>query len=483
MSTYVRRVEGRYVFRRRFPKAVAELIGRHELKRALGTADRQEALRLARAVSVEFDRICDEAGRTPAPAALSGPDVAAQQQEAATAVLEQIQSAMHKVQTDALVRMQSPGWQAELAWQKEALAAHAKGLMPPGVQMHPSAAAAALRALEAAERGDVQNLAAQPVASPAPLAPVSADPAQGLRASAQELEEALDRYCAGVSVSRARQVRYMVSSGLRFPATPDEARDQILAYCAERLEAGGKASSARVYAATFIALLKELPGFDEIKFPRQDSTAKAIRSGGSLSVDARAPVAPDTIRLAVAALQEADPVSAAALRLLSTYGCRPSELLREGPSAIQERTDIRGHTDTVFVAGLTLKKNARTRRHLPIHPDDLPLFNLVLSNRDVPADVSNADLEQYGEKRVRALAFTLRNSLPKNLRDGCTLYGLRHTCADLLRNSGAAESEVGAILGHAQKVGSAVTAIYGGQQPLTRVRELLTDVRAFMFTD
>lgn len=59
--SYITRRDGRYSYRRRFPNDVAELIGRTEYRKALGTADRTEALKLARVMSVEFDRICETA--------------------------------------------------------------------------------------------------------------------------------------------------------------------------------------------------------------------------------------------------------------------------------------------------------------------------------------------------------------------------------------------------------------------------------------
>lgn len=59
--SYLSRRDGRYSYRRRFPSDVASLIGRSEYRKALGTADRTEALKLARVLSVEFDRICEEA--------------------------------------------------------------------------------------------------------------------------------------------------------------------------------------------------------------------------------------------------------------------------------------------------------------------------------------------------------------------------------------------------------------------------------------
>ncbi|UQW69287.1 DUF6538 domain-containing protein [Pseudomonas avellanae] len=140
--SYLTRRDGRYSYRRRFPADVAEVVGRTEYRRALGTADRSEALRLAHVVSVEFDRICD--------AALSAPESTpeAVPTQSATDVLGNLDAVVRSITLDVVDRMQRPGWQAEIEWKKQALDAHAQGQMPPGVQMHPVTARAALRALD-----------------------------------------------------------------------------------------------------------------------------------------------------------------------------------------------------------------------------------------------------------------------------------------------------------------------------------------------
>jgi hypothetical protein len=60
MSDYLIRRGGRYSFRRRYPIDVAAILGKVEFVKALGTADRREAEKLARFVNVKFDNICEE---------------------------------------------------------------------------------------------------------------------------------------------------------------------------------------------------------------------------------------------------------------------------------------------------------------------------------------------------------------------------------------------------------------------------------------
>jgi len=61
MADYLIRRGARYSFRRRYPNDVATVLGKVEFVQAFGTADRREAEKLARQVSVNFDNICEEA--------------------------------------------------------------------------------------------------------------------------------------------------------------------------------------------------------------------------------------------------------------------------------------------------------------------------------------------------------------------------------------------------------------------------------------
>lgn len=478
MSTYLTRKDGRYLYRRRFPKAVADAIGKAEMKRALGTADRTEALKLSRSLSVEFDRIC-EAALAPVHAAPGAPSVSAPVRLTADDILRQMQAAMHRVQVEALERMQAPGWQQELAWRRASLAAHAAGDMPTEIAMHPTIAAGAMRALDSVVAGDVPMPTPQELAPPRPLAgpPVLAPVA---RATVAEFNEVLERYCADVSVVRERQARNACRAALRFPCTPAEAEAQVLDYITGKLAAGNKASTLRTATTMLFAILKTLPGFEEVGLPRQHPTARAIR-GETLDVEARVPVPRAVLLESIRTLeQQGDAVSAAALHLMAVYGLRPSELLREGPGSIQERRDVLGNVETVFIAGLTLRKTAGSKRALPVHPDDLPLFRLVQANLGIQAGADTRELERRGRTRANRLAAQFKASLMPGVRPLYALYGVRHLAADLMRAAGATEEEAGALLGHTTKGASKVTGIYGGGKSLDRAKELLTRVRALV---
>lgn len=483
--SYLSRREGRYFYRRRFPVDVAAVVGRAEFRQALGTADRQEALILSRRVSVEFDRICTQAldGAQGSPLADAGAAVQSQvgqpQQATPEAILGRLRGVVEQATRSAVAALHpdqrvASTWAAEMEWRKAGLRAIAEGRHPGAEHYNPLEARAALRALEALERGEVPTLVqgqgeAQDAQEAQPAVPVDAAQSGPGRTTAKQFAKALDGYCARVSTGRAGIMRKLTAQVLRWPSTPAEQVQRILAFAEAKLAAGNKVSTVHTQAAGLITVLRELPGWEEVKLPRNDPTAREVRKGGQLQADARDPMPVATVRKVLAGLDaRGDAVDAAAARLLVRYGLRPLELLQEGPAALAMRADVMGAEELVFHAGLSGAKNSASRRCLPVHADDAALFRKVLAARG-----------EATERRARARIKRLSDAVARQLRGEpgkLSLYSLRHTCADLLRAVGATPDEVGGVLGHTAR-GSKATSIYGGKAPLSRPRELLAKVR------
>lgn len=476
--SYLSRREGRYHYRRRFPLPVAELLGRSEYRKALGTADRTEALRLARQVSVEFDRICSEAL---APVANDPAERRASVPVDPRAVLASLQAVVERVTLRAVTDM-APGaklvtrnWQAELDWQKRAYTLAAQGMPPPGMEaVHPLESMAAVRALEALERGESPTLGTD-VSGPAEV-PVEQVSQQGDRRTAQQFAVALDGYCERVSAGRVGIMRKLCNDVLRWPSTPAQQVQRIMAYAEGKLAGGGKASSVHTQAAGMITILREVPGWEGISLPKQGAVARAVRAGGALQKNARDAIPLAVVHQVQAALEvRGDAVDAAAMRLLVSYGLRPLELFSEGSGALAMREDILGNRELVFQAGLSGAKNAASRRDLPVAQEDVALFQQVL------AGLGDGDPRGRGRQRVDRLSRAVRTALDRipDAVGQLSLYSARHTAADLLRAAGASDAEVGGILGHTQ-AGNKHTGVYGGTAPLTRQRELLAKVRGLL---
>lgn len=487
MSDHLMKRDGRFIYRRRFPVEVASIVGRVEFRKALGTSDRKEALQLARVVSVDFDRTCAEAlaqraigGGTGVLQALdrAAPPVTAER------ILERLRAVVDGATRSAVEALepsqrQAPTWAAELEWRKAALQAIADGKHPGAADYNPAEAMAALRALDALERGEVPTLGQPSTPEPANAVPSIATVSEQLaplqrarhgQTAAAEFQGTLDKYLAQATPRRGQQVQTLCREALRWPATPAEQVQSILDYGQRRLAQGMKASSLNTSTNAILAVLRCMPGWEGIKLPKLDATAKTIRSGAGARKEARQPIPVAMLTACIQNMQDTAPdVDCAALLILARYGLRPSELLREGPNALTMREDIMGGKELVFQAGLSGRKTDASRRDLPVHDADARLFSLVLAERGEPAD-----LGRRTEQRVRRLHDLLGRRLPA----GYTLYGVRHTVADLMRHAGATEQEAGAILGHVGR--QSMTSIYGGKSALKAQRELLDKVRQLL---
>lgn len=470
--SYLSRREGRYSYRRRFPSDVAELIGRSEYRKALGTADRTEALKLARVLSVEFDRICEAALAEASQPKTKAP---APERQSATDVLANLDAVVRSVTLDAVERMRTPGWQKDMQWKREALEAHAQGIMPPAVQMHPVTAKAALNALESVLRGDPV-----PLRSPelVPINRVQNRPTQTDDArTADEFATVLAEYCEGVSTGRASKLNNLTARVFQWPSTQDAQVQRIMQYCAAKLDAGGKASSVHSDSAALVTVLRRVPGWGNTALPKAGAVAKTVRSGAGMGRDQRDPIPLQQMLALHARIKAQAPAHYPAAVLLARYGLRPGELLQEGPEALAVRTDVLGNEQLVFKAGLYGGKNAAARRDLPVHADDAQLFRDVLAGLDLPSNTPRLVRDRRVRQRVTNLSRVFRRFLGEST--ALTLYSQRHTCADLLRAVHATAEEIGGILGHTA-AGSKATSIYGGSQPLDRPRGLLAAVRAMI---
>lgn len=471
--SYLARRDGRYSYRRRFPADVAALIGRNEYRKALGTADRSEALRLSHAVSVEFDRICDAAVAEcagPVPQSAE-PETVQAQAKTATDVLNNLNAVVRGFTLNITERMQSSGWQAELEWRRASLKAHANGTVLPGLDLHPVTARALLRALDDTLEGNPPRFDV-PAPDAPPAGATAAVPSDTVTESV--FQSVLDDYYEGVGPSRVSKLKSLTRRVLAWPSTQTDQLERVMQYCAERLDAGGKATSVHGDAAALITVLRRVPGWQSITLPRAGAVARAVRSGGGMNVNQRSSIPLDRMLNLHAEMKGQVPVHHSTVVLLARYGLRPGELLQEGPEALGYRVDILGNRELVFKAALSGGKNAASRRDIPVHADDAGMFREVLAGLGIAADATPAQRDRRIRQRVRNVSRVFSRLLGEE--QGLSLYSLRHTCADLLRAVGATAEEVGGVLGHTA-AGSKATSIYGGSQPLVRPRELLSKVR------
>jgi len=482
MTNYLKRREGRYSYRRRYPSEIAAILGRTEFVQALGTADPAEAARLVHRVSVQFDDKCAEAIAKAAESAsaapkekndISGPD---SHSESAVAVLALLPGVMRTI-TLSLIAEQGNnprGWRNDAAWRKQALLAHANGEMPNQIQMHPALALAALRALERVEAGQPMDAPEKP---PEPqlkqLASETALPNTTL--SDQKLEAAFSEYEQGKTLRRVQMARRCAARCIRTPCTQTEALTSITSWCSSELKRNKTPNAVWTEISAVIALLKLVPGWHGFNLPKTGEI-RALKGAGRARKDARVPMPVPVLRDVMSGISKHLPRGGghwqAALLLCSLYGCRPGELLQSGVESLVERTDIMGNTQLVFRIGLNGAKNESSKRDVPVPEHLEPVFRLALRQ--------GACIAETTRTRVQRLNQLVRRTLGSNHKE-ISLYSVRHTFSDVARDCGYSNMDFGALMGHTSKGG--ITGIYGGKESLDRAAEILAAIQKKLYPE
>lgn len=482
MSDYLIRRGGRYSFRRRYPIDVAAILGKVEFVKALGTADRREAEKLARVVNVNFDNICEQSlrslARTPAePSNTADAPVPHQTDEEVTrGVLARLPGII-RTMTESVIAEQSrnrAGWADALSWQRRALEAQIAGQMPASIAMVPVEARAALEALEAAARGEPMNVAGNLTSSPhsaeaPPLRPSEKDSLL----DEGKLNAALKEYSPGKSSRRVALALRQANKVLPLPCSREEAIAAISKRCTDELSTDKKPASIWTEASAVIAVLKQVPGWHNFEVPKVGSL-KQLKGAGRASQDARPPMPVSVLHTVLGNLPKNLPRGGgywhATLLLCALYGLRPGELLRSGPEALQVRKDVFDVERLVFKVGLNGAKNVASKRDLPI-PDELrPLFELALSMGSCAPETARTRVERLNGlvKKSQSPSDTLHS-----------LYTVRHLFADVARSCNYSEDQFGPLLGHTSKAD--ITRVYGGKAPLDFNSELLSAVQRKLF--
>ena len=484
MANYlIRRIGGRYSYRRRYPTEVAALLGRSEFVQALGTADPKEAARLARAVAVAFDKACEDALRkaahsvAEAAATVEGESVRRTDREVAKGVLDSLPGIMRAV-TESVIAEQvrnEKGWRDDVAWRRRATLAHIAGEMPPGIQMNPVVAQAALKALDAAANGVPLSFDNSPPFQESALCSVPNDPValENIVLTEVALDSALSSYARDKSSRRKQVARRCANQALRLPCSQQDAVKSISQWCISELAREKKPASIWTEASAVIALLKFVPGWHAFNVPKVGDL-RSLRGAGKSRKESKAPMSVallhDVLRTLPAHLPRNGNYWHATLLLCALYGFRPGELLQSGVESLQTRTDLFGQERMVFKVGLNGAKNEASKRDLPVSDDLLPLFQLALSQGACIPETTRTRVERLN-KLVKKACGTKGH--------GLTLYSVRHTFADVARACNYSDAQIGPIMGHTSA--SSITATYGGSASLDQAEEILAAVKIKLF--
>lgn len=479
MSDYLTRRNGRYYYRRRYPIDIATILGKTEFVQALGTADPTEAARLSRRVSVQFDDACAEALHKVENASPVPPVIQAEggdprtDSEAAEAVIARLPTNIRTL-IDSIISeaVKNPrGWKDDIAWRRRALEAHLSGQMPASIQMHPLQAQADLKTLDDLEAGLPSTWE-----SNRPTVPQKATTTPAMQSgSITEIgfNAAFDEYKHGKSEQRIRMIYRISRKVLVFPCTQNQAREALQEWCGLELQRGKSANAIRTELSGVVAALKHHAGWESFVLPKTGN-AKALVGAGIAKKGARAPMPVKVISQVLLNLPANLPKNGmhwhAAAILLALYGMRPREILMASVDSLSIYKDIFGHETLTFSVGDNGAKNESSKRSLPVPLDLEPVFRLALSKGSCTSSAARV--------RVDRLSNMVKKSLPEG-NANLSLYGLRHTFADVARSCGYSEEEFGPLLGHASKAG--ITRVYGGNEALTKASKIFNDVKVKLF--
>ncbi|WP_313632703.1 DUF6538 domain-containing protein [Massilia timonae] len=465
MADYLFRRGARYSFRRRYPNDVAAALGKVEFVQALGTADRREAEKLARLVSVKFDNICEEALLRLAKSTAQAIDLAdapegGQTNENLTkSVLDRLPGII-RMATESVIAEQArnrAGWTDVVSWQKKALKAHIAGQMPTSIAMVPVEARVALDAIEAAARGEpmefVPSATTGKEKATVPPTPTAHDDASILNQS--RLDAALSEYSSGKSHRRKMMAQRQAAAMLQIPCTRTEATAAITAWCKAELSRGKKPSSVWTEASAVNALLKYVPGWHQFSVPKVGEL-RQLKGAGKASRSARPSMPVSTLHQVLRTLPQHLPRNGeywhAALLLCALYGFRPGELLGASIEALREVEDIWSTSQLVFRVGINGAKNESSKRDVPVPEDLRPLFELALSREQ-----DNAETVRSRVEKLNALVGKAQRNAPTRH----TMYSVRHLFADVARDCGYADADFGPLMGH--KAGPVRNSVCGAR--------------------
>lgn len=461
-----------WYYRRRYPAAVAKVLSKAVFMRSLQTHDKQEATKLSRAVSVEFDKVCASAlaAQKHTPDTSTSLDTHAPDHTEAVrtgspdprlAIPSLVQQAV-----DSLLSYPADEYLQQREWRLAILGLMERGKFPRGVAgsepLHPAQAAAVAAAI--ANPLQATCVAPSPTTAPATIPPVHLP---------VDIPRALALYREKVGINRYRQI----SSALKRMALigTTEAVQQQLKEWAERRLQEVQPRTVKVTLTGLVSCLRcVLP---DLKSPE----LRALRGVLEPKADDKQSATVATVRAILHAAENRqsrvnDNVSARwdalVLRCLAILGCRPSELLTPGASVLTECQDIYDNRWTVL--RIQQAKNKSSLRDIPINAKVLPLTELreFLTWRDTTRLKVQAS--------VNSLNMRLRSRYLKDVpnKEGVTTYSLRHTWAAIAKSQDIDFEIRERLMGH--KVPGMAT-VYGEGIPMRKALDAVEAIHSTLF--
>ena len=483
-----------WYFRRRYPVEVAKVVGKTMHMQSLQTANRREAEKLCRAVSVQFDAICAEARREHkfqeekrqvelvaaqgAEAKRVDGAAGADSQRSPESVLARVPELMRLAAIRVVEEQQRDpqGWLNTIRRWKDFYSAALTAPMPsPGPQTAIEAQAC-LNGIELAIQAQPlpPEPATQSSAIQQPIATQSGSEANTETWSVL-CDRALREYLHKVAPQRYQLAKSLLPKIKVRSVGESDIQDGLREWCNARLQViqprsvkgqlDCMVSALRCVLPKFTApVLRELQGVMQPRVgDRQSMPIQEIRS--ALKAFKSRPV-PVKVRNDYGG--GASQFDAIAVEVLAVLGMRPRELIQARPIDLVTKTDVFGEK------GLYLRlvdgKNKASEREIPLSD----------GTREVLPVQRLREMLEWQEKNVRSPhgAVSSFGTRFKDMTGGSTLYQMRHSWKDVAVNAGVDSELRERLMGH--KV-PGVAAVYGSGIPLARGLDAIEAVRSVIF--
>lgn len=482
-----------WYYRRRFPKDVAEVVGKSMHMQSLQTSVKRDAERMARKVAVQFDSICEEARRdhkfqqeirqaelVTAQGAETERGASADIPRSADSVLARVPELIRLAATRVVEEQQRDpqGWSDTIRRWKDFYSSALAAPMPsPGPQTAIEAQAC-LNGIELAIQG--QPLPSESVAH----ARVMQQPTvmQSGRETNTETWSALCDRALREYRHKVGEQRYKLAvsklPGVKVRSTAEsDIQDGLREWCNARLlvvqprsvkgQLDCMVSALRCVLPNLTApVLRELQGVMQPRVgDRQSMPIQEIRA--AVQAFKNRPV-PAKVRNDYGG--GASQFDAIAIEVLAVLGMRPRELLQARTNALVMKVDVFGEQG-VFLR-LVDGKNKASEREIPLGD----------GTREVVPIQRLREMLEWREKNPRSIAgaVTSLGTRFKTMTVVYTLYQMRHSWKDLALHAGVDSELRERLMGH--KV-PGIAAVYGSGIPLSRGLDALFLIRDSIFSE
>lgn len=481
-----------WYYRRRFPQDVAKLRGKLLHMQSLQTTNKREAERLSRAVSVQFDTICEDARRDHKfqQEIRQAEFVATQGAEAERVVIatgaasEDAPRSAESVLAGvpALIRLAAirvieeqqrnpKGWQDVIKGWQSFYEFMKVGAVPSVAQRPANEAQAILNGIELAVRGQPFPPEHVPRTVGNTAQPEVTPPEEQHETWEMLCGRALDEYRHKVGTPRYKLALSKLPGVTVRSSTELDIQEGLRNWCNARLrevkprtvktQLDCMVSALRCVLPKLITpVLRELKGVmqpsvnDRLSMPVQE-IQQAVLAFKNRPVSAKVR---DDYR------GGASQFDAIAVEVLAVLGLRPRELLAATTGALIDKTDAFGNQGLYF--RIANGKNKASERMIPLSDGTRKLLNITRLQ----------EMLKWQEKNQRAPhgSVSALGTRFKKMTGGRTLYQMRHSWKDIAVHAGIDFELRERLLGH--KV-SGVAAVYGSGIPLAKGLDALFLVR------